>query len=149
MWFTASHVLWLGFLVGQAQGYIQPWVRHKLDSWPNHSGRSSSRIHKVLCFLNSSWLMPQVLWPNKTTWFALQTVNSICPSSLGHTDFSFSLAHLVDGIGRCSPEWVGLRVILLVYRWGTVPSYSQFLKQAIWSGTTLTLVMNYNPPVSV
>lgn len=45
---------------------------HKLDFLPGHCGGSHSKTSKTLCCLNASWLILQVLGPNRSTGFALQ-----------------------------------------------------------------------------
>lgn len=55
-------------------------MHRDVNFFPGCSGGSSCKTGKTVYYLNSSCPVPQVLWLNKATGFALQTVSFACPS---------------------------------------------------------------------
>lgn len=70
--YAASHGLWIGSLIGQAEGCIQWSAVLGIRLPAGHSGRSSSKTGKVLYCLNSSRTAPE------SPGLALQAVGSDC-----------------------------------------------------------------------
>lgn len=68
MSYAASCVLWLGSLVGQAEGCISAIARAmNYFPCPGRVGKPISKGSKVLCYLDSSSPALQVPWPSGAT----------------------------------------------------------------------------------
>lgn len=67
MGYTASCVLWFGFIVNHAEGCIHSEQGCKLFPLPLQSRKTDSKAGKSLCGLDSSLPAPHVPWLNSAT----------------------------------------------------------------------------------
>lgn len=159
MSFAAFCVVWLGFLIGQAEGCIQQWTWLWIIRLLGHSGRTSSKAGKVFHGLDSGWSKPQAPWQNRVTVLALKPISSACytlcsntaelhtwlPGVLGSlSGQTASGAIFRSGLGYDSAPLPGWGQTMFkgqqVFAWG--PKSKRLAPHPIpWSGCTTDLVL--------